>query len=75
MRANETELQMIMRHIQDGDAIVARQTGLLKRLVALRLPTKKAGERLTLGRIQFEHILHLQRLSDWTTLEGKSDVQ
>ena len=76
MRPNETELQMVMRHVRDGAAIIARQTALIKRLAALGLPTDEAEELLVLlKRIQSEHILHLKRLEQpdaGTTREGKS---
>ncbi len=63
MRADETELQMVMRHVRDGAAILARQTVLIKRLAALRLPTRDAEDLLVLlERVQSAHILHLQRL-------------
>ena len=79
MRPNETELQMVMRHVRDGGAIVARQTALIKRLAALGLPTDEAEELLVLlERIQSEHILHLKALEQpdaGTTREGKSNVQ
>ncbi|MBX5160636.1 hypothetical protein HJB81_25660 [Rhizobium sp. NZLR1] len=79
MRPNETELQMVMRHVRDGAAIVARQTALIKRLAGLPLPTRQAEDLLVLlERIQSEHILHLQRLGREVmapTFEGKSNVQ
>ncbi len=79
MRADETELQMVMRHVRDGAAILARQTVLIKRLAALRLPTRDAENLLVLlERLQSAHILHLQRLGrsvDGNALEGKSNVQ
>ena len=79
MRPNETELQMVMRHVRDGAAIVARQTALIKRLAALGLPTDEAEDLLILlERLEAEHILHLKRLGlrdAGTTLEGKSKVQ
>ena len=71
MRPNETELQMVMRHVRDGAAI--------ERLTSLGLPTDEAEELLILlERIQSEHILHLKRLEQpdaGTTCEGKSNVQ
>ena len=63
MRASEIELQMVMRHVRDGAAIIARQTALITRLAALRLPTKDAEDLLVLlERAQAEHVSHLQRL-------------
>jgi len=72
MRANETELQMVMRHVRGGAAILARQTALITRLAALRLPTKDAEDLLVLlESVQSRHILHLTRLS-WELMESQS---
>jgi len=67
MRSHETEFEMVLRHVRDGAAILARQKTLIDRLTILRLPTEKAEELLRLFQsLQSEHMSHLQRLGcEW----------
>jgi hypothetical protein len=68
---------MVLRHVRDGAAILARQKALIDRLTILGLPTEKAEELLLLFQsVQSEHMSHLQRLGcEWvcSRLQDKSD--
>jgi putative SOS response-associated peptidase YedK len=64
MRPDETEIQMVQRHVREGAAILARHLALIRRLSDLDLPTDKAEELLVLlERVQYEHVAHLNRLA------------
>ena len=59
----ETELEMVERHVNRGEIIIAQQIALIERLTHTGRSTVDAKVLLTLFRsIQAEHLLHLARL-------------
>ncbi|TIT12572.1 MAG: hypothetical protein E5W74_09175 [Mesorhizobium sp.] len=63
MRERESELQMVQRHVREGEATVARQRALILRLSERFLPTGSAIAVLaTLEHAQALHAAHLERL-------------
>jgi len=60
----ETEIDMVMRHIAEGSAILAKQQRLLIRLQQAGHPTARAEQLLTLFKqCQVLHQEHLGRIS------------
>ena len=63
MRANETELAMVQRHVRDGRRHVARQRAIVAKFRAAKLPLELAERTLAnLEAVQQEHEAHLSRL-------------
>lgn len=68
MRAEETELEMVRRHVREGERHLAGQRALIARLRASDLPTEEAEALLdTFEDLQRQHEAHLARV------EGKRD--
>ncbi len=64
MGAEETELEMVQRHVREGKEIVARQRALVARLGAAGRPTGEAERLLNnLQDVQRLHEDHLARIS------------
>ena len=62
MREDETELEMVRRHVEEGVGHVARQRALITRLGEYNLPTQEAEALLvTFDDIQRQHEDHLAR--------------
>ena len=63
MRAEETELEMVQRHVREGEKHLVNQRALIDRLRASELPTGEAEALLdTFEDMQGQHIAHLMRL-------------
>ncbi len=63
MERAETEIEMVERHIRSGDALLARQRNVIKKLSDKGLPTEMACNLLqNFEEIQSEHRAHLERL-------------
>jgi hypothetical protein len=63
MGAEETELEMVERHVREGVGIVARQRALVARLSASGLPTGEAERLLdNFEDVQRMHEDHLVRI-------------
>lgn len=63
MRADETELMMVRRHIRDGAGHIAKQRALIARLRQKGLPTEEAEALLvTFEDMQRQHEDHLARV-------------
>lgn len=63
MPGQETELEMIRRHVRQGAAHVAQQRGIVARLRASGQPTEAALQLLaTFEATQQQHKAHLARL-------------
>jgi hypothetical protein len=59
----ETPLEMVTRHIWEGEAAISRQRALVTRLSALGQSTVVAEELLVqFMATQMEHVAHLKRL-------------
>jgi len=68
MGAEETELEMVRRHVREGGEHLANQRALIARLRAAHLPTEEAEGLLdTFEELQRQHRAHLARI------EGKRD--
>lgn len=62
MRENETEIEMVRRHVEEGAKHIARQRLLVARLRQEGLPTQEAANLLaTFEAIQRQHEDHLAR--------------
>ena len=69
MRGSETKLQMVMRHVREGEVTLFRQVALIARLKGLGLDTDIAEDVLYVVQIsQDNHIEHLERLQIKTDL-------
>jgi hypothetical protein len=65
MGAEETELEMVRRHVRQGADHVAHQRALLARLIADGLPTEEAAALLAnFEDLQEQHEAHLARVED-----------
>ena len=63
MHQGESELQMVQRHVREGEAILERQHAIISRLSELHLPIDRAQELLvTFERMQSLHLAHLSRI-------------
>jgi predicted transcriptional regulator len=63
MKCSETDIEMVRRHIHEGEVTLARQRITLARLSEKGLPTESAYELLRLfEHLQSEHRAHLDRL-------------
>lgn len=62
MRAGETELEMVRRHVEEGAEHIAKQRALIARLRQRGLPTQEAESLLvTFEDLQRQHEDHLAR--------------
>ncbi|ACA21280.1 hypothetical protein M446_7062 (plasmid) [Methylobacterium sp. 4-46] len=62
MRAGETELEMVRRHVEEGAEHIAKQRALIARLSEDGLPTQEAEALLvTFEDLQRQHEDHLAR--------------
>ena len=62
MGAEETELEMVQRHVREGEGHLANQRALIARLRTSHLPTEVAEALLaTFEDVQREHKAHLTR--------------
>ncbi len=69
MGAEETDLEMVRRHVRQGEGHLASQRAIIARLKASHLPTDEAEALLdTFEDVQRLHKAHLTRL------EGKGDL-
>ena len=65
MDAEETELEMVQRHVREGTRLVARQRALVAHLLAAGRPTGEAGRLLdNFEDVQRMHEDHLARVRD-----------
>lgn len=63
MSAEETDLEMVQRHVRAGERHLANQRALIARLKASELPTGEAEALLdTFEDMQGQHKAHLARL-------------
>jgi hypothetical protein len=63
MGATETDLEMVQRHVREGEAHLANQRALIARLKVLELPTEEAEALLdTFEDMQRQHKAHLSRI-------------
>jgi len=63
MRVGETELQMVQRHVQQGELIILRQHEIIANLTSRNLPTDLAEDLLlNFEATQLAHKDHLNRL-------------
>ncbi len=63
MMSNETETEMVHRHIRQGEGHLADQRAVIDRLTLTNLPTKEAEALLaTFESVQRQHEAHLKRL-------------
>ena len=70
MDAEETELEMVQRHVREGERHLANQRAVIARLQTSYLPTEMAEALLgLLTDVQGEHEAHLRRL------EGKRSLK
>ena len=60
----ETDLEMVQRHVREGEVHLANQRALIARLNASKLPTGEAEALLvTFEDMQGQHKAHLARLT------------
>lgn len=63
MRSGETELEMVRRHVREGERQLAAQRALIARVDARGLPTEEAANLLAVfEEIQRMHEAHLTRI-------------
>lgn len=64
MGAEETELEMVQRHVREGEGLVTRQRALIARLGASGLPTGEADRLLDefeeMQRLHEDHLARIQ---------------
>lgn len=63
MSTDETELEMVQRHVREGEGHLAGQRACIARLKASDLPTKQAEALLcTFQDLQRQHVAHLAHI-------------